>query len=641
MCGIAGLAGCSDKALLKRMCKLISHRGPNHTGYHLGKGISMGYNRLAIIDLKSGNQPIYSDNGNLAIVFNGEIYNYLFLKEELEKRGHRFKTNSDTETILRGYEQWGPEIANKLRGMFAFAIWDGKRKRLFIARDKFGKKPLYYAQINRMLGFASEIKSLLLLPNFNKALDYKAIDEFLAYRFIPSPRTIFKGVRKLPPGHYLIWQDGNLSIKPYWRLQYSPQQHSEEHFAKRVRELLDEAVRIRLMSEVPLGAYLSGGIDSSGVVALMAAHSDQPVKTFSVGFGVEKYDELPFARKVAEEFSTDHHEIIVSPKSIKELPKIIWHLDEPMADPTSIPTYLLSKFAKRKVTVVLTGEGGDEIFGGYEQYKIMQLAYTHGRKIPQVLRKHVIPHAVRAIPKNILDLFFKYSSALGKKGIERFSHFISDLGEPEKSYLELVQIFDKQERESLYLHEELDAADLSRNVGKFFKPTSSRGDLLAQMQLFDVATELPDDLLMKVDKMTMAASVEARAPLLDVPLAELAFTIPSSMKIKNSTEKYILRKALADILPKPILQRKKMRFFVPIDYWFGGDLKGIAENLLLESDRKLFKRKEVRKILQGYDNSRAYAARQLWNLISLELWCRIYLDRGLRKQVSLEELIGG
>ncbi|MFH0971179.1 MAG: asparagine synthase (glutamine-hydrolyzing) [Candidatus Micrarchaeota archaeon] len=640
MCGIAGMAGCSDKKLLKGMCNIITHRGPDHGSYFTDKNIALGYRRLSIIDLKGGNQPIFNEDGDTAIVFNGEIYNYKDLKGILEQRGHRFKTNSDTETIVHGYEEWGAEIANKLRGMFAFAIWDGKKRELLLARDKFGKKPLYYTIADGVFGFASEIKSLVLMPKFSKDLDYRAVDAFLAFRFIPSPRTIFRNVKKLQPGNHLIWKNGKIFTKKYWELHYAPENHSEHYFAKKVLAAAEEATRIRLMSEVPLGAYLSGGLDSSAVVALMAKNSESAVKTFSVGFGVEKYDELPYAKQVAEAFSTDHHELAVTPDSIKELPGIVWHLDEPMADPTAIPTYLLSKFAKRKVSVVLTGEGGDEVFAGYEQYKIMNIAYTYGLAVPKVVRRHIIPHAVKAVPKSVLDRFFKYSSALGKKGIERFSSFVADLDSPARSYLELVQIFSEKEREELYSSERIRSEDYTAYASKIFNHGIARNNLTSQMQLFDIATELPDDLLMKVDKMTMAASIEARAPLLDVPLAEIAFSIPAAMKLKGSNEKYIFRKAMAGVLPKTIAKRKKARFFVPIDYWFGGDLKHIAHELLLQPERKLFNKAAVSKILQNYSHSKAYAARQIWNLVSLELWMRTFIDQETPKRVPFERLIG-
>lgn len=640
MCGIAGMAGIGDKRLLRRMCDAIAHRGPNHYGSHVEKNAAIGYRRLSIIDVSGGNQPIYSEDGDIAVVFNGEIYNYLELKGELEKLGHRFKTNSDTETIVHGYEEWGPAVTDMLRGMFAIAIWDSGRKRLFLARDKFGKKPLYYTTAGGVFAFASEIKSLALLPGFKAGLDPKAIDAYLAFRFIPSPRTIYGHVKKLPPGSYLIWEDGKTELVKYWDLLYEPNPQSEGYFAKKVRQALDEAVKIRLMSEVPLGAYLSGGLDSSSVVALMARHSKKAVKTFSVGFGEEKYDELPFAREIAEEFATDHHELVVGPKSIKALPEIVWHLDEPMADPTAIPTYLLSKFAKRKVTVVLTGEGGDEVFAGYEQYKIMQLAYVHGKKIPRLLRKHVLPRLAKGAPKSLLDRIFKYSSALGRKGIERFSGFVSDLDSPAKSYLDLVQIFTASERGKLYAEKSLMPIDYSGLAGKSIGRFEDAGSLTAQMQLFDIKTELPDDLLMKVDKMTMAASIEARAPLLDVPLAELAFTIPSGLKIRGGSEKHIFRRAVYDLLPRKIALRKKARFFVPIDYWFGGDLKSISEGLLLEGRRTdvLFKKEEVKRILGAYPASPAYAARQLWSLICLQLWQR---QSGYARPQRLEKLLSG
>ncbi|MBI5224918.1 asparagine synthase (glutamine-hydrolyzing) [Candidatus Micrarchaeota archaeon] len=639
MCGIAGFVYLSDKKLLKSMCDCIEHRGPNHFGSYVDSNCSIGYRRLSVIDVKGGNQPLFNEKGNMLIFYNGEVYNYKQLKKELELLGHVFETNTDTETALHGFEQWGVDVLKKLRGMFAFAIWDIKKKRLFLARDKFGKKPIYYTFANGVFAYSSELKSLLLLPGFDKTLDYDSIDKFLALRYIPGPQTIFKNTKKVPPGSYLILENGKSTIKSYWDLEYKPVSHSENYFAKNLLAILDESTRIRLMSEVPLGAYLSGGIDSAAVVSLMAKHSSRAVKTFSVGFGIEKYDELPFARQTSDAFSTDHQELIVSPDSIKELPKIIWHLDEPMADPTVIPTFLLSKFAKKKVTVVLTGEGGDELFGGYEQYKIMQMAYKYAKPIPKLIRKHLIAKAPKYVPKAILDRLFKYSSSLGKKGIERYSEFISDLSSPKKSYLDLVQILSQKERSALYLENgQLKADDASKiPAADVF---SRSDDLQSSMQLFGIKTEMADDLLMKVDKMTMAYSIEARAPLLDIRLAEFAFTIPSHLKIKGGIEKYILRKALRGTLPQSVLNRKKARFFVPLDYWFSGDLKSIAENLLLENERKLFKNSEISKIISNYSHSKTYAARQLWSMISLEMWARTYLDASGKKPLSYDEIIG-
>ncbi|MEK6954501.1 MAG: asparagine synthase (glutamine-hydrolyzing) [Candidatus Micrarchaeota archaeon] len=648
MCGIAGVIGLSDKSLIRKMCDIIAHRGPNHGGYHIDKDASIGYRRLAIIDVKGGNQPIYNEQGDICIVFNGEIYNYLDLKPALEKKGHKFTTNSDSETILHGYEEYGEGIVSKLRGMFAFAIWDSRKKKLLVARDRFGKKPVYFTHANGAFGFASEIKSLLLMPDFSKELDYSAIDSLLAFRFIPSPNTIFKNVKKLPASHFLIFEKGKLLLKRYWSLNYSPVERTDSLAAKKVRTLLEESVRIRLMSEVPLGAYLSGGLDSSAVVGYMSKLMDSEVKTFSVGFGVEKYDELKYAREVSEAFSTDHHEIIILPDSIKHLPQIIWHLDEPMADPTVIPTYLLSKFAKKKVTVVLTGEGGDEMFAGYEQYKFMDLAFRHGKKFPKFIRRHIIANAVRKAPKKLLDSLFKYSSALGTKGLDRFSDFISDLDSPARSYLELVQVYTQKERDALYgAHQDLPkgknmpaAVDFSNKYSNSFSPSFAHGDLLSQMQLFDVQTQLVDDLLMKVDKMAMAASVEARAPLLDQELAALAFTLTPDQKIRGKVEKFMLRKATSQILPKSAKDRKKARFFVPLDYWFKDGLLDIASNLLIEGDRGLFDKTQIQKVIDSYSNSRAYAARQLWCLISLEMWMRTYLDNDGKAPLNYNELVG-
>ncbi|MFH1750940.1 MAG: asparagine synthase (glutamine-hydrolyzing) [Candidatus Micrarchaeota archaeon] len=637
MCGIAGIAGLADRRLVRKMCNAILHRGPNHGGYFIDKGISIGYRRLSIIDVSGGNQPIFNESGDIAIVYNGEIYNYKELKTELEGLGHVFETDSDTETIVHGYEEWGFNVLSRLRGMFAFAIYDSKKKRLFIARDPFGKKPLYYAVLGGVFAFASEIKALRVLPNFDKSFDYSAIDRFLALRFIPAPDTVYKKVKKLPGGHYLVLQEGKIKIQKYWALSYLPQDHSEAYFAKKVGRILEESVRMRLMSEVPLGAYLSGGLDSSSIVSLMARNTDLPVKTFSVGFGIAKYDELQYARAVSDEFSTDHHELLVKPESIKDLPRIVWHLDEPMADPTAIPNYLLSKYAKKYVTVVLTGEGGDEIFGGYEQYRIMQLAYKYGKLVPRIFRRHVVARMPKIVPRPVLDALFKYSSALGKKGIERFSTFISDLDNPARSYLDLVEIITNAEREQIYSSGELGATDLTPFAQKTIKSMAS-DTLMSQMQLFDIKTELAEDLLMKVDKTAMAFSIEARAPLLDRVLAELAFTIPSGMKLKGGVEKHILKKAMHPLLPRAIIARKKTRFFVPLDYWFGGDMRGIAQSLLIEGDRGLFDKAKIAKIIENYSHSKAYAARQLWSLMTLEIWMRLgEIDRPVGLDALLSE----
>lgn len=634
MCGIAGIAGATDRKLVKKMCDLFAYRGPDHFGHFDDAGISLGSRRLSIIGRRGGNQPIFNESGDVVIVYNGEIYNHLELRKELEKLGHKFKTQTDTESIIHGYEEYGFEIANKLRGMFAFALFDSRKKILFIARDKFGKKPLYYTFADGIFHFASELKSLMLASGFDKTLDKSAVDEFLAMRFIASPKTIFLNTKKLPPASYLIWKDGKIKISKYFELEYNPSSHSENYYSKKLLGLLSEAVRIRLMSEVPLGAYLSGGLDSSSVVALMSKELAQPVKTFSVGFGVEKYDELPFAKEMADEFSTSHRELIVSPNSIKHLPKIIWHLDEPMADPTAIPTYLLSGFAKKHVTVVLTGEGGDEMFAGYEQYKMMKLAYSYGNKIPRSVRRHLMVPTVKIIPKRILDGIFKYSSSLGKKGMDRFSDFFSDLSNPARSYLDLVQIFSQKEREELYGDGGIIANDLSKKYAPYFdnnlnKKANGKSEpgLVSNMQLFDIATNLPEDLLMKVDKMTMAHSIEARCPLLDSNLAELAFQIPSEMLLSGMDEKHILRRAMQGVLPSKVLKRKKARFYVPLDYWFGGDLLSFSQDLLLKADNPLLDKSAIRKIISNYSDSKTYSARQLWNLICLQLWQSVVLDK--------------
>jgi asparagine synthase (glutamine-hydrolysing) len=628
------------------MCDTIRYRGPDGSGYYNDKNVSLGMRRLAIIDVKRGKQPQFNEDGDAAIVFNGEIYNHRDLRPALERQGHKFKTHSDTETIIHSYEEHGADTPKFLRGMFAFAIHDRKKNKLLLARDRFGKKPLYYAKTKRGLVFGSEIKTLLLHEDVSREIDNDAVRRFLRYRFIPGPQTIFKQVKKLPPGSTLTADKNGIKIQKYWNAaDYATEQESRKSVAiNEVRHLLVDAVRSRLESEVSLGAYLSGGVDSSSVVAIMARSSETPVKTFSVGFGVEKYDELPFARETAEFFGTDHEEVVVEPREIKHLPKIIWHLDEPMADPTAIPTYLLSQRAKRKVTVVLTGEGGDELFAGYEQYKFLAKGEKYGKWIPGFVREKLLPSVAKNVPKDVLDKLFKYASALGEKGLERATMFARDVNEPQKAYLDLVSIFTEKE-----------LRDVAKKNGPLAKGFTEEATItpafqnsksaIMRAQLFEIETSLPDDLLMKVDKTAMAWSIEARAPLLDQLLAEYALKLHPSLKIRNGVEKYALRKAAEPMLPPSVRKRGKARFYVPLDYWFGGELKEFASQVL---DAKTLKKRGwfdsagVSKILSNYETSKAYVGRQAWSLITLELWSRVFTDQDYRASpdVRFEKLMG-
>ena len=420
MCGICGFLGFEDRTLLKRMCSTIRHRGPDEHGMHIDKRICLGSQRLKVIDLVRGRQPIYNEDRSICIVYNGEIYNFKEIKEGLERK-HRFYTDTDTEVVLHAYEEYGTGCLKKFNGMFAFAIWDSNKKRLFLARDRLGIKPLYYAFVGEKLLFASEIKAILEYP-IDREIDYIALQDFLAFRIAVDDRTMFKNIKKLLPGHFLLHEKGKFTIKKYWELKMHELKIDEKQCIEEVKSILKESVKSRMISDVPLGVYLSGGIDSSIVTGLMS-QLEGNVKTFSVGFG-EKEDEIRYARLVADHLSTDHHEIIVEPNTMKLLPEIIWHLDEPMADPATIPTYILSEFTKKKSTVVLTGEGGDEQFGGYMQYKFMLLNQSYDRYLSKLTGKRMPGIMLRVVPKGVLNGFFNYTSSLGKEGMNRFYKFM-------------------------------------------------------------------------------------------------------------------------------------------------------------------------------------------------------------------------
>jgi len=625
LCGIAGFVGMTDKKLLSRMCNVIEHRGPDDSGVFVDYNVCLGNRRLSIIDIAGGHQPIHNEDESVWVIFNGEIYNFLNLKEQLESEGHRFYTQSDTEVIVHLYEEFGDSFVKKLRGMFAIAIFDKKNRKLILARDRVGKKPLYYALHNNVLLFASEIKSMLQYEEIERKINYEALKYFLTFRYVPGPITMFEGIKKLQPGHILIFKNGKIEISKYWDISFTQiLDEPEEHIIKKLTELIKESVRIRLISEVPLGAYLSGGTDSSTIVSMMSSFMDEPVKTFSVGFGDERFDELKYSKIVAEEFGTDHHEFIVDPSNVEVLPKIAWHFDEPIADPAAIPTYLLSELAKKYVTVVLTGEGGDEIFAGYEHYKMILNVEKYSKVVPNFFVKRVIPTAIRIAPRKFLDIFFRYSSALGDKAIERANRFLSS-SNLEDAYLSIVSIFDEQEKEQILSKEggRQIKVDISNFIREYFEKIKN-ANTLNKLLLFEFKVPLPDNLLMKVDKMTMASSIEARSPLLDSELVDFTSKVPASMKIRGSTEKYILRKVMEKFLPKSIVKRKKQRFFVPLDIWFEGELGEVSKQML--SNSKFFSQEYIQRMFSNYEKSKLYYSRQLWNLLTFELWSKIFIE---------------
>jgi asparagine synthase (glutamine-hydrolysing) len=616
MCGIAGLIDLersreNAEQLIDSMCKVIRHRGPDDQGVWVGDGVALGMRRLAIIDLAGGHQPIFNEDKSVLVVFNGEIYNYRELQKELQERGHHFETNCDTEAIVHAYEEYGEDCVNHLRGMFTFALWDRKRQRLLAARDRFGKKPLNYYWDGQRLIFGSEIKSILE-AGIPREINPTALDEYLVYCYVPTPKTLFKGVFKLPAAHILIYEDGQISTKRYWELPFTPTcQDDEETAIKRTMALLKDAVQVRLMSEVPLGAFLSGGLDSSIVVGLMSSMMSQPVKTFSIGFEEDDYSELPYARQVAKHFGTDHQEFFVRPDLVSVLPELVWAYDEPFGDASMLPTYYVSKLAREHVTVVLTGDGGDEIFGGYTHYK----REYQIQRIPTPLR-YVLGYGSMFMPN-------------GMRGKKRLRNMLYDHA---TRSVHSVKLFPDGAREMMYSPEYFalvcDHDPYARQTNEY--RAVPHLDVTAAMQYVDSRVYLPDDILVKVDKASMLNSLETRAPLLDQHLVEYVSSLSSKVRTHNGTLKYLLKKVAADMLPAEILTRRKQGFAAPIKHWFRGDLTSYASDLLDSSrarQRGIFDPQFIRDLLKAHaTTSWVNYSEAIWALICLELWFQVYID---------------
>lgn len=625
MCGIAGFINVQGnendtEALLHRMCRVIRHRGPDSQGTWVNKEdegghrVALGMRRLSIIDMAGGDQPIFNEDASILVVFNGEIYNYRKLRQELLERGHRFRTLSDTEVIVHAYEQYGDDCVNHLRGMFAFALWDRKRQRLLAARDCFGKKPLNYYWDGQQFIFGSEIKSILE-ARIPRAINPLALDEYLVYSYVPAPDTLFQGILKLPAAHMLIYERGQVTTRRYWDITFAPTcQDDEETAREHTLALLKEAVRMRLMSEVPLGAFLSGGIDSSVVVGLMSQLMEmgQRVRTFSIGFEEDGYSELPYAHKVAHYFGTDHHEFFVRPDLVSILPQLVWAYDEPFADSSMLPTYYVSKLAREHVTVALTGDGGDEIFGGYTHYARELTMH----RIPPLLR-FLLGHGSALLPDGIR----------GKKRLRNLHHDMP---------MRCVQSnmpFSVGARAAMYSPEYFaqvcEHDPYERQVGLYY--AARQLDITARMQYVDVHTYLTDDILVKVDKASMLNSLETRAPLLDRDLAEYVSSLPSTIRTKGGILKYLLKKSVADLLPEEILARPKKGFSVPIEHWFRGELAEYAQTLLASPkarQRGIFNPRFIMQLLKTHASTRLVNhSDAIWNLLCLELWFQVYMDR--------------
>src|SRR6266540_3211332 len=568
MCGIAGFIDFWDASgssrppeeraqILENMCEVITHRGPDDQGVMLKHGAALGMRRLSIIDLAGGHQPISGEDGSVTIVFNGEIYNYRELKPQLESRNHRFKTNSDTEAIVHAYEEYGPACVNHLRGMFAFAIWDDRKRQLFIARDRAGKKPLYYSVTRTgTLVFGSELKSLLEHPEVERNISFEALDSYFSLGYVPDPISIFREVKKLPPGHHLTFSKGRVSTQQYWDFVYDANgdRRREADYLEELRSLLDEAVRVRLVSDVPLGAFLSGGIDSSTVVALMSRHLNQPVKTFAIGFHEDSYNELKYARITAKTFGTEHHEFLVTPDICSVVDELAWHFDEPFADSSAIPTYVVSKLAREHVTVVLSGDGGDELFAGYTRYVTEHRRRKFGL-VPRTFREGLMEPLSRRLPHGAWGRNYLHNVAL----------------DPIDRYLDNVSIFTGLNKGALYTDDFSSQLGLDNRVASSFRSLGQNvktKSLLDSLLYIDSKTYLPGDILTKVDRMTMAVSLEARVPLLDHALVEFACSLAPDLRLRGGTTKYLLRQVLLDKLPGPLVTRRKQGFGVPLERWF-------------------------------------------------------------------------
>lgn len=626
MCGITGIVRSDgsrvDRDLLERMNETIRHRGPDDEGYYFGDGVGLAIRRLSIIDLKHGHQPIHNHDGTAWIVFNGEIYNYRELREQLEKLGHEFYTDSDTEAIVHAYDQYGADCPKYLRGMFAFAIWDERAKSLFLARDRVGKKPLLYAQLNGELVFGSEFNALLQHPGISRDVDFEAIHHYLSFICVPAPLTAYLAIRKLEPGHSLLWRNGEIKIQRYWQLDFSKKlKIDEEEAGDRLVELLREAVRIRLQSEVPLGAFLSGGIDSSAVVALMAQESSEQVKTFSIGFDEQVFNELHHARRVAQHVGADHHEFIVRPDAMEILPTLVEHYGEPFADSSAIPSYYVSRETRAYVTVALNGDGGDECFAGYERYKATNLVHRYA-SLPGALRDGVIAKVVSALPgfgarPNLLRKAKRFLAVASRPAVER--------------YLGWVSVFDEEAKQNLYSESFRHETANFRSAGilePWFAEANGAG-LVDATLLMDTMTYLPNDLLVKMDIASMTVSLEARSPFLDHHLMEFAASLPENLKVRGLTTKYLLKRVLKKLLPAETLNRRKMGFGVPIGDWFRGPMQPFLRETLLSEKalaRGLFKPDMVLQIINQHVEGRIDQPHHLWSLLMLELWFQRFID---------------
>ena len=622
MCGIAGfaLAGSLHDAdrTLRAMGESIRHRGPDGEGFALFSigeqrfTVGFAHRRLAIIDLVTGEQPMTHRGAGVTLIYNGEIYNFRELRRELETLGHRFRTQSDTEVLLNAYVAWGPDCVTRLRGMFAFALWDDPRHRLMLARDHFGKKPLYLHETPGCLVFGSEVKALLAFNGLAPGLDRASVADYLVYRYVPAPHTLFAGVRKLMPGSYALWEEGRLTEQRYYMPPYGTAPEAAPQVAEPVtafREKLDEAVRLRMVSDVPFGAFLSGGVDSSSIVALMTKHSSQPINTFSVGFHEERYSELRYARLVAGKFGTRHVEVVVSADDLMQhLPTLIEHGDAPVADPSNIPLYLISRAAARSVKMVLTGEGSDELLAGYPKHSAERFLPLYQRLVSARIHQRMIEPPLRLLPYDFRRIKIMAAAMGLRNRLERLPRWLGTLSFAERDRL-------------------LARAVPRRPVDPFPFAADPRRSDLERLLYFDQTSWLPDNLLERGDRISMAVSIEARMPFMDTGLAALLARLPDKWRIRGLTQKYILRAAMKDTLPREILRRPKVGFRVPVNEWFRGPMRSFIRDHIDSAhslSRELCDRSQIERLMVEHESGRQNHEKLLWTLVNLELFQERY-----------------
>ncbi|MBI2816616.1 MAG: asparagine synthase (glutamine-hydrolyzing) [Acidobacteria bacterium] len=640
MCGICGIVNFNadepvDPGLLQRMTDVMVHRGPDDGGVYLDGNVGLGHRRLSIIDLSGGKQPIFNEDGSAVIVFNGEVYNFASLTSELVSQGHTFRTRSDTEAIIHAYEQHGDECVQRLRGMFGFAIWDRAARRMFIARDRLGVKPIYYYQDSNTFAFASELKSLLELPSVPRELDPEALDIYLSLRYVPGPRTMFKNIFKLQPGHTLVCDKNGVRTSKYWDVPYDPDRRADSATClEEFQELLEESVRLRLIAEVPLGVFLSGGLDSSSILAVMnKITGGERIKTFSVGYQggtaeEQESNEFYYARMAARAFGAEHHEFRVSaPDFGNFIPDLVWHLDEPMADPSCIPLYFISKLARKHITVVLSGEGADETLAGYSIYPKM-LALDRAHKFLAPLPSMLAPYLSHLIPSE------SYRSYMRMAGLRL-----------ESRYYGISRAFRPELKRQLLPHWSRDSRKSEDSVravlGAYFRQVR-RCAPLDQMLYVDTKVWLPDDILLKADKMTMANSLELRVPFLDHKLVEFAAALAPELKLQGGRGKFILRQAMQGVLPQEILERGKKGFPVPTAEWLRAPLKAMTRDVLLSNDsacRTYLNAKVLERIVDEHERGAVKRDQEIWTLLVFEFWHRLFLERRLERGARREPLV--